>query len=114
MSKDPYEIVKEHLLIHVRLTPNARHDGLGGLKEDADGRRRLNVFVSVPPEKGKANKRAMALLAKALKVPKSAVSLAAGETSRNEVFKIAPPFDEALERLKAHIARHEQDGGAET
>ena len=108
MRDKPWEIVKEHLLVHARVTPNARKNGLGGLYRAADGSLALGIYVSVPPEKGKANKAAIAILAKALKVPKSSISLAMGETSRDKVFKIPPPYEEALERLRHIVARYEE------
>lgn len=42
----------------------------------------LRVRVSAVPDKGKANAAVAALLAKALGVPKSAVSVVSGETNR--------------------------------
>ncbi len=95
-------------MVHARVTPNARKNGLGGLYEAADGSKALGIYVSVPPEKGKANKAAIAILAKALKVPKSAITVAVGETSRDKVFKIPPPYEQALERLQQIVARYEE------
>ncbi len=108
MRDKPWEIVKEHLMVHARVTPNARKNGIGGLYEAADGSQALGIYVSVPPEKGKANKAAIAILAKALKVPKSSISVAMGETSRDKVFKIPPPHDEAVERL-GHLVEKYRD-----
>ncbi len=48
----------------------------------ADGSRVLKARVAAPPEKGKANASLTALLAKVLQVPKSAVTIASGETGR--------------------------------
>jgi uncharacterized protein len=42
----------------------------------------LRVRVSAVPDKGKANAAVAALLARALGVPKSAVSVVSGETAR--------------------------------
>ena len=111
MRERPWEIVKDHLMIHVRVTPNARHNGIGRVHEIPGEGPVLTVFVSVPPEKGKANKAAIAILARALKVPKSAISVAMGETARKKVLRVAPPFGEAVERLEAMIAGHGEDDG---
>ena len=111
MRGKPWEIVKEHLMVHVRLTPNARKNGIGGIYTGADGAPALGLYVSVPPEKGKANKAAIAILSKALKAPKSAISVAIGETSRTKVFKISPPFDHALERLEDIVRKYEDRDG---
>jgi uncharacterized protein YggU (UPF0235/DUF167 family) len=42
----------------------------------------LRVRVNAVPDKGKANAAVVALLARALGVPKSAISVASGETAR--------------------------------
>lgn len=49
----------------------------------------LRVRVKAVPDKGKANAAAIALLAKALGVPKSAVLLVSGETARFKTLTIA-------------------------
>jgi uncharacterized protein YggU (UPF0235/DUF167 family) len=49
----------------------------------------LRVRVSAVPDKGRANAAVVALLAKALGVPKSAVSVASGETSRLKTLDVA-------------------------
>ena len=62
----------------------------------------LKVKVAAVPEKGKANAAAVALLAKALGVPKSAIRLVAGETARSKVVEIAgdgPSLAARLEQL---------------
>ena len=48
----------------------------------------LRVRVSAVPDKGKANAAVVALLAKALGVPKSAVSVVSGETSRMKTLDV--------------------------
>ena len=49
---------------------------------DDAGRTYLKVRVRAVPEKGKANKTVEVVLAKALGLPKSAVRVVTGETSR--------------------------------
>lgn len=49
---------------------------------DDAGRTYLKVRVRAVPEKGKANKAVEVVLAKALGLPKSAVRVVTGETSR--------------------------------
>lgn len=70
------------LELHVRVTPNAKADRIEGAGEDDAGRRFLKVRVRAVPEDGKANKAVAALVAKALGLPKSAVTLAVGGKSR--------------------------------
>ena len=66
----------------VRLTPRGGRDAAEGWAHDADGRPYLKVRVASPPVDGAANAALTAFLAKALKVPRSAVRLTAGETAR--------------------------------
>jgi uncharacterized protein YggU (UPF0235/DUF167 family) len=49
----------------------------------------LRVRVSAVPDKGKANAAVVALLARALGVPKSAVSVVSGETARLKTIAVA-------------------------
>ena len=70
------------LLLFVRLTPRGGRDAIDGPVPLADGREVLAVRVRVPPEDGVANAALVALIAKAFKVPKSAVALTVGATSR--------------------------------
>lgn len=66
----------------VRVTPGARTEGL----EIADGR--LVAKVRVKPEDGKATAAVLALVAQALGLPKSAVTLLRGATSREKLLSI--------------------------
>ncbi len=66
----------------VRLTPKAGRDRIDGWANAADGTRLLKARVSAPPEHGKANAALIALLAKALDVPASAMAIASGQTAR--------------------------------
>ena len=66
----------------VRVTPKGGRDAVDGWMLDEAGRPVLKVRVSAAASEGAANAAVVALIAKALKVPKSAVHIAAGETSR--------------------------------
>jgi uncharacterized protein len=65
------------VLFSVRVKPRASKDQILGLREGM-----LEVAVSAPPEDGKANAAVCALLAKALGVGKTLVSVVAGHRSR--------------------------------
>ncbi len=73
----------------VRLTPRGGRDQIDGWIQDADGRPMLKVRVAAPPLEGEANAALIRLLAKALGVPRSAVTLAAGDTARIKRLDIA-------------------------
>ncbi|MBO9546139.1 DUF167 family protein [Caulobacter sp.] len=69
-------------VLAVRLTPRGGRDAVDGWASDADGRPYLKVRVASPPVDGAANAALLAFLAKTLKIPRSAVRLAAGDTAR--------------------------------
>ncbi|MNL78962.1 hypothetical protein D3C87_2054670 [compost metagenome] len=52
------------------------------------------------PENGKANKALIALIAKALRVPKSAISLISGETSRKKILRIDTDPEDLILKLE--------------
>lgn len=70
------------LSLVVRLTPRGGRDAADGWAQDADGRPYLKVRVSSPPVEGAANAALIAFLAKALKIPRSAVRVVSGDTAR--------------------------------
>jgi len=53
-----------------------------------DGSAVLRMRVKAVPDKGKANAAVIALLAKALGVPKSSVTLVSGDTARLKTIQI--------------------------
>ncbi len=68
----------------VKVTPKASADRIQGWAEDEAGERVLKIAVTAVPEDGKVNKAVIALLAKRLKLPKSAITIASGETARRK------------------------------
>ncbi|MAF98964.1 MAG: hypothetical protein CMH26_10040 [Micavibrio sp.] len=88
--------MSEFHTITIRLTPNARQNAILGWEEDLLGERLLKVQVTVVPEKGKANKALIALLSKHWKIPKSAIRIVRGETSRTKTLEVKGLDDSAL------------------
>lgn len=78
----------------VRVTPRGGRDAVEGWSRDEAGRPVLKLRVAAAAADGAANAAVAALLAKALKLPKSAVRLVRGETARLKQFEIAG-LDEA-------------------
>lgn len=72
----------------MRLTPGASADRIDGWDADAEGRSVLRVRVRARPVEGEANAALLKLLAKALGVPKSAVSLDRGGQSRQKMILV--------------------------
>ncbi|ODT70248.1 MAG: hypothetical protein ABS75_14185 [Pelagibacterium sp. SCN 63-23] len=77
------------LLIYLRVTPNAGRDAIDGPEIRDDGACVLRLRVSAVPDRGKANAAVIALVARALDVPKSSISLVSGETSRMKTLVVA-------------------------
>lgn len=87
--------------LRVRAQPGASKDAIEGRGEDGAGQAFLKVRVRAIPEKGKANTAIEQLLAKALGLPKSAVSVEKGETQRIKTVRISadPSIAAALDAL---------------
>lgn len=82
----------------MRVTPRGGRDAVDGWTADADGRPLLKVRVSAAASDGAANAAVIALIARALGLPKSAVRIAAGETARVKRLEISGAEDEGLRR----------------
>jgi uncharacterized protein (TIGR00251 family) len=67
----------------VRVTPRARRNEITG--EQGGG---LKVKLAAPPVEGAANAALCAFLAEQLRVRKTAVTLVAGQTSRQKVVRV--------------------------
>lgn len=78
----------DDLLLSVRLTPGAAREEMGGGWTDAQGGAWLSARVRAVPEKGRANAALIALLAKRLDWPRSAISLESGDTNRLKRLRI--------------------------
>ena len=102
MPDRPWTRTETGLRLMVRLTPKGGRDALGGLREIEPGEPLLLARVAAPPLEGQANAALIKLVAKAVGVPKSAVVIAAGETSRIKELEITgdpEALEPALERL---------------
>lgn len=79
--------------LRLRVTPNAGRDAIEGFEPLADGTEVLRIRVSAVPDKGKANAAVIALLAKTLRLPKSAFAITSGETARLKTLRIDAEVD---------------------
>lgn len=71
----------------IRATPNAATNEIRLPAPGAPGV--VNLRTTATPEDGKANDAVLALLAKALGCPRSALTLVRGATARNKVIHVA-------------------------
>lgn len=85
------------------MTPGAAKDAIGGGWTDAQGARWLIARMRAVPEKGRANDALIALLAKRLDWPRSAILLESGDTNRLKRLRIIGG-GAAAARLTALIA----------
>lgn len=67
----------------IKVSPKASRNAVTGWLGET-----LKIAVTTAPERGKANAAVEALLAEALDLPKSAVSVAAGHTSKTKQVEI--------------------------
>jgi uncharacterized protein (TIGR00251 family) len=70
--------------IQVRVHPRAKKNAITGELGDA-----LKVSLTTPPVEGRANEACIEFFAKLLKVPRSSVTIASGQASRNKVIRVA-------------------------
>lgn len=82
--------------LKVRVTPRASRNEI--VRWDGDA---LHVRVTAPPAEGQANEACRDLLAKALDVPKSRLSLVRGAHSREKTFRIEGGDPQLLQRLSS-------------
>ena len=68
----------------VRVQPRARKNAITGELGDA-----LKLALTAPPLEGRANEACIEFFANLLKVPRSSVTIASGETSRRKIIRIA-------------------------
>ena len=69
--------------IEIRVQPRASRNTITGLKDGI-----LRIRVTAPPVNGQANAAVIALLAEALGVPKSAIRLIRGASSREKLLEV--------------------------
>lgn len=84
----------------MRVAPKASRNAVAGIGADGSA---IKVSVTAPPEDGKANAAVIKLLAKAWKLPKSSISVAAGAASRNKVLHVAGDPDRLMQQLRAWV-----------
>ncbi|MFM7334643.1 MAG: DUF167 domain-containing protein [Tabrizicola sp.] len=79
---DLSDLAQAGAILAVRVTPNARRPGI--VLEEGQ----IAIRVSEPPEDGKATEAARVVLARAMGVAKSRLTLLRGATSREKLFRL--------------------------
>lgn len=78
----------------LKVTPKSGKDQVVGVAEE-NGAREVHVRVTAAPDKGKANKAVIKLLAKEIGVPKTSIEVKRGDTSHHKLL--------ALECEQSHL-----------
>lgn len=68
----------------VKIHPRAKRNAITGTLGDA-----LKISLTAPPLEGRANHACIEFLADLLKLPRSSITIAAGQTSRNKLIRIS-------------------------
>lgn len=90
-------------ILPVRAQPGARRNGVLGEHDGA-----LRVAVTAAPDKGKANQAIIELLSSSFGIPKSAVELAGGATSRQKRFLLRGVLPETAAEIILRLLCPEQ------
>jgi uncharacterized protein len=83
----------------VKVHPRAKKNAITGTVGDA-----LKVALTAPPVEGKANQAVIEFFADFFEIPRSSVSIASGETSRNKLIRVSGISAQRVrERLSAAL-----------
>jgi hypothetical protein len=83
----------------IKVHPRAKKNSITGEAGDA-----LKLALTSPPVDGRANQACLEFFAKLLNVPRSSVTIAAGDTSRNKVIRVRDlSAAQVEERLRAAL-----------
>ena len=97
---ESYRLSPSGLSLFVRVTPNAGRDSIDGVEQRDDGSAVLRLRVKAVPERGKATAAVIVLLASALGVPKSAITVTSGDTARLKTLAVAGDGSALLAHLQ--------------
>ncbi len=80
----PFQESGSGVTFAIKVHPRARKNAITGEVGNA-----FKVSLTAPPVDGKANQACIEFFAKILKVPRSSVTIASGQSSRNKVVRVA-------------------------
>jgi len=85
----PYARGGDGVRLRVRLVPKAASCRLIGVVDDGAGGSAVKLAVNAAPERGAANEAMLRLLADALRLPRTALAIAAGAKERRKLVQIS-------------------------
>ena len=77
--------------LNVRVHPGARRNAITGIHDGA-----LKISLTTPPTDGRANAALIAFLAETLKIPRPAITLTTGATTRTKTLHLEGLTPDAL------------------
>jgi uncharacterized protein len=92
----PLQETARGITFAVKVHPRARKNAITGQVGDS-----LKVALTAPPVDGKANQAVIEFFADLFAIPRSSVTIASGETSRNKTVRISGMDRPALEQRLA-------------
>ena len=95
-SMIPLHETAKGIIFSVKVHPRARKNAITGTMGDA-----LKLALTAPPVEGKANQAVIEFFADLFAIPRSSVTIASGETSRNKIVRIAGVSKPAAEEKLA-------------
>lgn len=99
----------DHVVLTVRLVPNAGRERIDGVEHLADGQAVLKARVAAVPRDDAANDALTRFLARSLGLSRSAVTLVAGRTHRVKRFELAGDAEPIVQRLQT-LAKGDDKG----
>jgi uncharacterized protein YggU (UPF0235/DUF167 family) len=96
----PWAVTSDGILLTLRLTPKGGRDAVEGIEQMADGRAILKARVRAAATGGEANAALTRLIADALAVSPSRVTLIAGASARIKRLKIVGDSAVLVARLR--------------
>jgi uncharacterized protein len=81
----------------VKIHPRAKKNAITGEAGDA-----LKLSVAAPPVEGRANEACIEFFAGLLKIPRSSVTIASGQTGRKKVIRVVGL---SVEEVRKHIQK---------
>jgi hypothetical protein len=94
-TRGPCERRGDGVELFLKVTPGAQREAIGGVADDGEGHRRLQVHVTAKAEGGEANRAVVRLLAKSWRVAPTAFELTAGQRSRLKRVRLTVPPEKA-------------------
>jgi hypothetical protein len=103
-EQEPFEITPDGITLHIRVTPRASRTSPTGIVTDTAGRPAIALRLAAPPVDGAANEALLTYLAKTLTLRRTAITLTAGQTTRQKRLHLTGAPADLAARVRAWLA----------